>query len=58
MKLQAAVIFTSLQNTKFTSIVEYTSCRPTYIESFMTIFGHVLNHNLTYLHFPSHNYLV
>ena len=43
MKLQAAVIFTSLQNAKFTSIVGYTSCRPTYIESFMTIFGQCIN---------------
>ena len=36
MKLQAAVIFTSLQNAKFTSI-------PTYIESFMTILGQCIN---------------
>ena len=38
MKLQAAVIFTSLQNAKFTSI-----------ESFITIFGQcisVLNYNI------------
>ena len=52
MKLQAAVIFTSLQNAKFTSIAGYTSCRPTYIESFMTIFGqciNVLNYNIEYL---------
>ena len=28
MKLQPAVIFTSLQNAKFTSIVGYTCCRP------------------------------
>ena len=34
---------------KFTSIVGYTSCGPTYIESFFTIFGqciNVLNHNI------------
>ena len=43
MKLQAAVIFTSLQNAKFISIAGYTSCRPTYIESFMTIFGQCIN---------------
>ena len=43
MKIQAAVIFTSLQNAKVTSIVGYTSCRPTYIESFMTIFGQCIN---------------
>ena len=33
---------------KFTSIVGYTSCGPTYIESFLTIFGqciNVLNYN-------------
>ena len=42
-KPQAAVIFTSLQNAKFTSIVGYTSRRPTYIESFMTIFGQCIN---------------
>ena len=33
---------------KFTSIVGYTSCGPTYIESFLTIFGQcikVLNYN-------------
>ena len=49
MKLQAAVIFTSPQNAKFTSIAGYTSCRPTYIENFMTIFGqciNVLNYNI------------
>ena len=28
---------------KFTSIIGYTSCRPTYIESFMTIFGQCIN---------------
>ena len=43
MKLQAEVIFTSLQNAKFTYIVRYTLCRPTYIESFMTIFGQCIN---------------
>ena len=43
MKLQAAVIFTSLQNAKFTSTAGYTSYRPTYIESFMTIFGQGIN---------------
>ena len=43
MKLQAAVIFTSLQNAKFTSIIEYTSYRPTYIESFMIIFEQCIN---------------
>ena len=43
MKLQAAVNLTSLQNAKFTSIIGYTSCRPTYIESFMTIFGQCIN---------------
>ena len=51
MKLQAAIIFTSLQNAKFTSIVGYTSCGPTYIESFMTIFGqciNVLNNKINY----------
>ena len=33
---------------KFTAIVGYTSCGPTYIESFLTIFGqciNVLNYN-------------
>ena len=45
MKLQAAVIFTSLQNAKmrFTCIVGYTSCRPTYFVSFITIFGQCIN---------------
>ena len=36
---------------KFTSIVGYTSCGPTYIESFLTIFGkciNVLNYNRRY----------
>ena len=36
---------------KFTSIVGYTSCGPTYIESFLTIFGqciNVLNYNYSY----------
>ena len=36
---------------KFTSIVGYTSCGPTYIESFFTIFGqciNVLNYNSYY----------
>ena len=36
---------------KFTSIVGYTSCGPTYIESFLTIFGqciNVLNYKLCY----------
>ena len=36
---------------KFTSIVGYTSCGPTYIESFLTIFGqciNVLNYNILY----------
>ena len=36
---------------KFTSIVGYTSCGPTYIESFLTIFGqciNVLNYNVFY----------
>ena len=36
---------------KFTSIVGYTSCGPTYIESFFTIFGqciNVLNYNEHY----------
>ena len=36
---------------KFTSIVGYTSCGLTYIESFLTIFGqciNVLNYNLGY----------
>ena len=28
---------------KFTSIVGYTSCGPTYIESFFTIFGQCIN---------------
>ena len=28
---------------KFTSIVRYTSCGPTYIESFLTIFGQCIN---------------
>ena len=40
---------------KFTSIVGYTSCGPTYIESFLTIFGqciNVLNYNLCYLLMP------
>ena len=34
---------------KFTSIVGYTSCGPTYVESFLTIFGqciNVLNYNI------------
>ena len=38
---------------KFTSIVGYTSCEPTYIESFLTIFGqciNVLNYKITYPH--------
>ena len=43
MKLQAAVIFTSLQNAKFTFVAGYTSCRSTYIESFMTILGQCIN---------------
>ena len=43
MKLQAAVIFTSLENAKFTTIAGCTSCRPTYIESFITIFGQCIN---------------
>ena len=37
---------------KFTSIVGYTSCGPTYIESFLTIFGqciNVLNYNKDYM---------
>ena len=36
---------------KFTSIVGYTSCGPTYIECFLTIFGqciNVLNYNTRY----------
>ena len=36
---------------KFTSIVGYTACGPTYIESFLTIFGqcmNVLNYNKRY----------
>ena len=36
---------------KFTSIVGYTSCGPTYIESFLTIFGqciNVLNYKIQY----------
>ena len=36
---------------KFTSIVGYTSCEPTYIESFLIIFGqciNVLNYNNVY----------
>ena len=52
MKLQAAVIFSSLQNAKFTSIAGYTSCRPTNIESFMTVFGqciNVLNYKYIYM---------
>ena len=51
MKLQVAVIFTSLQNAKFTSIAGYAISRPTFIESFMTIFGqciNVLNYNMGY----------
>ena len=28
---------------KFTSIVGYTSCGPTYFESFLTIFGQCMN---------------
>ena len=28
---------------KFASIVGYTSCGPTYIESFLTIFGQCIN---------------
>ena len=43
MKLQAANIFDFLQNARFTSIAGYTSCRPTYMESFMTIFGQCIN---------------
>ena len=38
---------------KFTSIVGYTSCGPTYIESFFTIFGqciNVLNYKTRWLH--------
>ena len=53
MKLQAAVIFSSLQNAKFTSIAGYTSCRPTNIESFMTVFGqciNVLNYKYIYIY--------
>ena len=36
---------------KFTSIVGYTSCGPTYIDTFLTIFGqciNVLNYNMLY----------
>ena len=43
---------------KFTSIVGYTSCGPTYIESFLTIFGqciNVLNYNYEYVHVPGGN---
>ena len=39
---------------KFTSIVGYTSCGPTYIENFLTIFGqciNVLNYNVWYMIF-------
>ena len=52
MELQAAVIFTSLQIAKFTSMAGYTSCRPTFIENVMTIFGqciNVLNYKVVYL---------
>ena len=42
-KLQVVLIFTSLQNAKFTDIAGYTSCRPTDIKSFMTIFGQCIN---------------
>ena len=38
---------------KFTSIVGYTSCGPTYIESFLTIFGqciNVLNYKYIYIY--------
>ena len=45
-----------LQNAKFTSIVGFTSCRPTYIESFITIFGqciNVLNYKSCYLQIQS-----
>ena len=38
---------------KFTSIVGYTSCGPTYIESFLTIFGQcisVLNYKYIYIY--------
>ena len=43
MELQVPVIFTSLQNAKFTSVAGCTSLRPTYIESFRTIFGQCIN---------------
>ena len=38
---------------QFTSIVGYTSCGPTYIESFLTIFGqciNVLNYKYIYIY--------
>ena len=38
---------------KFTSVVGYTSCGPTYIESFLTIFGqciNVLNYKYIYIY--------
>ena len=41
---------------KFTSIVGYTSCAATYIESFLTIIGqciNVLNYDLHYMVRPS-----
>ena len=40
---------------KFTSIVGYTSCEPTYIKSFFTIFGqciNVLNYNTCDMRIP------
>ena len=43
---------------KFTSIVGYTSCGPTYIESFFTIFGqciNVLNYNVGYVFYKLFN---
>ena len=43
---------------KFTSIVGYTSCGPTYIESFLTIFGqciNVLNYKFNYFAHTIHS---
>ena len=45
---------------KFTSIVGYTSCGPTYIKSFLTIFGqciNVLNYKYIYIYIYIYIYL-
>ena len=41
---------------KFASIVGYTSCGPTYIESFLTIFGQCIN-VLNYIYMYVYKYI-